>query len=523
MRIFLIILLAFTGCAGTLSKNSAPNQNSVKEKTPVYVLLEYVDGSHTQKLPLAKELDHKDPRRLAVERAFQKPYLRWVLQLGVEAKRRAILRCSNNNECKKRFGHPAYFVFVQGGNRPKQGLAIVDKAGTKQFPLAWYTEIDTREIVRLIPHEYGHVMMFESLPGDLPQHPFTLPHTTGTISDDVTAFTEGWGIHFETLAANCKDHTNLYAQTHRDALAVWEYPIDGDSFLLPRDLLSYSQNYKRYTCVKENCFSYLPRMAERLASGAKPTTRDLVARWTDTTYDPAKLRSLEQMVASEGVIATLFYRLATEPNGSDIPDPRRYAAFFDAFSKLTEKRVKSTPMVLAFFKELLKEADSKERKRIAQIFLDVFHYTPFLRDAQQIYGSLHEAGHQMDMSEFVETIKAASPRMSDAIEKLAANPDILDTIAAPEIWLKNDMVKLAIEIFRIENQPLFFDLNTAPVEFLMTIPGVSLEQAIAIDTHRLKLGGFQTEDDLASIPNISPPIIAAVKSMRQSFLERQNK
>lgn len=49
------------------------------------------------------------------------------------------------------------------------------------------------------------------------------------------------------------------------------------------DLFNYAQTYRRYTCIKENCFAYLPRIPEAYVRDRKPSAEDVLARWTDTT------------------------------------------------------------------------------------------------------------------------------------------------------------------------------------------------------------------------------------------------
>ncbi|MBI4881238.1 MAG: helix-hairpin-helix domain-containing protein [Planctomycetes bacterium] len=490
---------------------------------PAYVLLERVLGEEASGLPLMKEVAAGDPRRAAVDEVFARPFHRFVLGLGREARRLALARFAGPPEDgQKRFGQPAWFVLMDGGNRPQQGLAIQRQGGVEEYPDTCYVELDAEGAVTLIPHEYGHVMMNECLQGDLPFRPFSLPHTTGAISDAVTAFSEGFGIHFETLAGDRPENAAHWREVRRDDFRADAPPERGDSTRPAFDLMTYSQSYRRYTAIKENVFAFLPRVEERYVAGERPSAAELLARWTDTTYDPARLRTLEQMVASEGVIAALFYRLATTPDAGaepadpaapPLPDPRRYAAFFAAFSQLTPERLERAPAVLVFLEELLEAAGEAERRRIARVALEVFHYTLVLPDAAEIYASLHQAGHRLDIAGFRQRLPGLGTRFREALESYVADPTLPLARVAPEIWLRNDEVSFTLPILGSFASPLFLDLNTAPVEFLMSLPGVNYAQARAIAERRSRLGGFASLEDLAELPEITEDTLEELRML----------
>jgi len=504
LRASAALLSAVCAC-GPTAKPEAPAREPAAAPAPV-VLLEYVANEKVGELPLTRELSANDPLRRELEPILARPYIRWVLALGAEAKKVGAIE------------HPTFFVLMKGGNRPKYGLAVAGASGVKRYPKAWYVEIDPKEAGLLIPHEYGHTLMFGLLPDDVPPHPSTLPHTTSAITNDVTAFSEGWGIHFETLAGDRRETGAVYRQRHRD-----EFPLEGkwgDSLLPAKDVITYAQSYRRYNCIKENCFAFLPRVRQRFFEVDTPTSDDLVARWTDATYDPAALRSLPQMVASEGVIASLFYRLATapEPGGAPgvagdppLPDVSRYRAIFAAFATLKEERLVRVPTVLAFLTSLLEAADEPERKRIAKIFLEVFHYTPVFDDAQEFYRRLHAHGHLMNRDAVLAELDERRPRMDGAVKAIAAEPARLVGREVPELWVANRGALVTMSILGIVDRPLVFDINTAPVEFLMSVPGIGLKEAQALVEARDARGGFATIGDLpAEVRSAFEPLLRAL-------------
>jgi hypothetical protein len=496
---------------------------------PTCLLLEPVAGKTVDGLPLVKELSATDPRRREIEQVLKRPFQRWVLDLGVEVRRRALARCTlERAECDRRFRHPAYFVVKKGGNRPMRGLAI-QRGAPEKLPNTWYIEMSHRGVESLVPHEYGHILMYTLLPESLHDHAFghrrTLPHTTGAITNDLTAFTEGWAIHFETLVGDRRENPEHHARLHRDSFGIEGEGLERDSFFATRDLLSYAQSYRRHACIKENCFAYLPRTPEALISSEAPTPTQLRASWSDTTVDPARLRTLEQMVASEGVVAALFYRLGTapdpagprgEPGDPPLPDPRRYGAFFDAFSELTPDRVTRTPFVLAFLERLIAGAGGRERQRIVRIAAEVFHHTLAVRDAPKIHGQIAAAARVLDKKQVQGILSTVAPRIDAGLKEIAARPELLRKAAAPELWLVNDEVKLDVPIFGIKALPVALDVNTATVPFLMTLPGVDYARARRVESSRQERGGYQNLDAFLASVDLPAGTRARIAAMHQA-------
>ncbi len=57
------------------------------------------------------------------------------------------------------------------------------------------------------------------------------------------------------------------------------------------------------------------------------------------------------------------------------------------------------------------------------------------------------------------------------------------------------------------------DLNSAPLDELLTLPGMTKRRAEAITTARAKRGGFERVGDIASVPGISSGYVRRIESM----------
>jgi DNA uptake protein ComE-like DNA-binding protein len=63
----------------------------------------------------------------------------------------------------------------------------------------------------------------------------------------------------------------------------------------------------------------------------------------------------------------------------------------------------------------------------------------------------------------------------------------------------------------IAEHPLVFDLNTAPIEFLLTVPGMDYQQASRIVENRQARGGFRSINDLTALDDLSPEVLAELE------------
>ena len=494
------------GCRGSqptsvpvsVAPADAPRADSEGSEPP-YVLLER-EGETTRPIP------DEDPRTATVAEVFDRPVGAWMLELAARSRAMAVERCGDDEACLAAVDHPPMFVAVPGGNRPKHGLSIASGPYAGGHPDTWYLELDA-EAPDIALHELGHVLMFTHLPGDVPPHPPVLPHTTSAITNDVTAFSEGFGIHFETIAAAHPEEPSYLGRADVQPSSIGT----GPSFVHVRDPLNYAQTHARRDCVPRNCFAYLPRPH---APTGPTTAADVWRRWTDSTIDPTRVRSLPQMVASEGLIATLFYRLgAAAPDA--LPDPDRYAELFAAFGELTEARMQDRPAVLVFVERLMLRADPEERRRIATILLETMHYTPVDPEAPAIYAALHEAAVALDKDAYQEQLEQAARRWQAALDGIVADPTRLTAAPVPEVWIVHPTVSIDAPRLGLNGRPLVLDLNTAPLELLTTLPSVDLERASAIDRARRR-SPLSSPAELANVEELSPETVKTVAGWQWS-------
>jgi hypothetical protein len=116
-----------------------------------------------------------------------------------------------------------YIALVEGGNHAEIGFRIEKAGGGKEdHPNHAYILLspDKQAFETTLLHETGHVAMSMLLGGkQLPRSDVTsIPHSTAALSDRATAFSEGWAIHLETLAAQLGTDAGMRRKYHRGGI-----------------------------------------------------------------------------------------------------------------------------------------------------------------------------------------------------------------------------------------------------------------------------------------------------------------
>ncbi len=171
--------------------------------------------------------------------------------------------------------------------------------------------------------------------------------------------------------------------------------------------------------------------------------------------------------------------------------------------------------VLVFLEALLRKAQPNERRRIAHTLLDVFHYTPIDGGAPAWYAELLHAAQRLDIDAYKARLAEITPRLERGLDEIVDDPSRLTATPIPELWLVVDDVRIDVPRLGINSHPLVIDLNTAPLELLMSLPGVGLDQAQAIDNAR-RAAPFTGVKDLRQVQGLAAATTKAVRRYQWS-------
>ncbi len=339
----------------------------------------------------------------------------------------------------------------------------------------------------IFAHELGHVMLRRLLP-NLPQGHSRTPHHSFSITDQQTAFDEGWATHFQGLARRLTGNERLRAQ---------DYGLEGKPYL-PL-WLSNLDRASRIDGMRQNWFVH--RQVTPDGSGD-----DIERREVSTLFDRASLKNGAQMLASEGAVATFFYRQLVPAPGAEATLMPRYEAMFGAMRALsTAKPDASTPLVPALAQALVRAHPLEGRRFVTNLMETSYGAlaSPALAAAAE---ALAVPGRFGDPDGFVPALQAARKQFAATLAEVQAHPEKLAAQAGKAIWLAHPARK-------IRGEPLLIDLNTAEREHLLALPGMDEAAAARALASRRDTGYFTSTADFARRAGLSAAGAGALEAM----------
>ncbi|MBX9600823.1 MAG: hypothetical protein K2X35_07460 [Bryobacteraceae bacterium] len=366
-----------------------------------------------------------------------------------------------------------YIALVRGGNHAGVGFRIAGDGGTEDLPHQPYLVLGPEEFrfqVTLL-HETMHVVMAmlagnRLLEGD---RLASIPHTTAALTDRTTAFSEGYAIHAEALAAHLGREASLRKRYHREHVVFGGgQPYQADEyFRQASDLPSYSQNLARYLEVRENSYAF-----ESAWQGP-----DYLRVQLEKARDLATLRDANQLLQSEGSYASFFFLWVIR--GSGVPgeeivmdrEVRLLRAMSAMFAKVkAEPGTPWLPHLVQAYTELFPD----ERNAMAEAFADLTRGVFTDGNAAGMWRQHYLAALRLDL-EKLNRGEILGMRKK-WVASILADPSVLFTRLGPQISCTVPARVVQLTAFSKTGEALRFDLNTAPGAILRMIPGITEEE-----------------------------------------------
>jgi hypothetical protein len=343
---------------------------------------------------------------------------------------------------------------------------------------------------QIFPHELLHVIV-QDLAGEMPRSHATQVHAIGVKTDRVTAFNEGFAEHGQLMAIEDADAPTetraLAADTalrdrayHR--MASYRRAVAARWSLAPKARMTFplwfsgAEHVLRYHAVRENLYSREPEVPRHLYSSRRAYDAYLLENVLPGT-PAAGTKSAARMLATEGVVSTLFYRLVNTPA---IRSTNRDEAFYLRFGTTRE------------------EIDELENAYL------------------KIFVAIREGGY--DAVAVVAAYGRLFPDERTAVEAVWRETFLGQPASAREIWLLNRDFRIGTSLFdqfRGSPRAHAFDLNAASMADLMGVPG--LDAAVASEI--VESAPFASLDDLAHVPRFTPALISTFRGMEQAMRE----
>jgi hypothetical protein len=377
---------------------------------------------------------------------------------------------------------PDYYVaLVKGGNHGAVGFRLETADGVKDYPRTAYIllDADPELFETTIFHETGHVVM-DMLAGGRRLDGLevaSIPHSTAALTDRTTAFSEGYAIHLETLAAHLAHGAYLRARYQHYAVGFGDAPYRQNEYYRgASDLTTFSQSLARYYEVRENHFAF-----ESAFRGP-----DYLRAQLEKARDFSTLRDADQLLQSEGFYASFFFLFAMR--GADLPTEetvaereekmlRAMAAMFAAV-----KTDISTPWLLELVTEYMR-LFPEERAEIVDALNDLSHGVFVDPGAGALWREHYLASLRLDLAHLNrDAINGARKRWR---EQVMADPHVLFSRIGPEIVCTVSAVTVRLAAFG-EGAPLRFDLNTVQEGILRLIPGIGEDEIARFAAERAK-------------------------------------
>jgi hypothetical protein len=474
-----------------------------------YLLLETVRGADKQ--PLMKAAP--DGAMLPVLRpAAPRPVVtqaQRVLASGIAARLPALdaaARAAAVRKLRCPALPPSVFVLLsdEDGGFARHRFYVADEDGRTSLCDDFYVDVTadeasiaSGEFEEVLAHEWGHVLLRRML-GQVPPTPSRKFHSVRTVTDPITAFDEGVGIHFQPLAAAVTETSGFRARATGTAA-----PRLADFWF------SRQETWMREALVPAGTL-VLDKQAP--AADADPYKRWL-ADEASAALDPCYLKSGDQMVASEGVVATFLHKLlAADGAGLD----ERYRKLVAVLGRMRDWP-KSEPALIAFVRAW-GEVFPQEREAVTELFLRVTHGATASRDAARLAEQASCAGASGDIEVFLAARKEAQASFDSLLGSVLAGRTALGAALGSELWIANSAQSIAAAPWQGKrDRPTVLNLNTArEPELELAFAGTPLAGHGGAITDARRSGAFASRVDVVQRAKLNTEQQAALGEFEQN-------
>ncbi len=373
---------------------------------------------------------------------------------------------------------PTYLLrSQQEGGFARRGFWL----GDANSNLSWHTDpfvdlvvdkqgIDDGTFEEMFAHELGHVLLRRLIPR-LPNGVSRTAHSSLAITDYPTAFDEGFAIHFQGLARHLTQNTKLKAidkgLDFKPFLPYWQSNVD-------RAL--------RLRGMRDNLFVQRQLPANLLVGDAT------------SLFDLTHFKNGQQMLASEGVIATLFYHLLIQTADTPALLSERYKSLLVSLRVLNgQKLVSSTPLLLNLVQAHIQRAPDSRSQWVSTVLNLTYGATAsdaVIRDMAK----LSALGQEGRAEEFAVALKQSRTALAALTTQVMRNPQRLGAAVGPELWLA---------FKQKEGEAITINLNTAEKTSLTNVLGLESGDADLLLASRTARGAFVDVADFVARRNAS--------------------
>jgi hypothetical protein len=413
------------------------------------------------------------------------------------------------------------FLSKNEGGFPRKGIWLTEADGHEvHYPDLQFVDLvlDKERIRRgdlsIYTHELGHVMMGlildETLDG-LKLRRSHKQHVSMGVTDYMTAFSEGWGVHFQRLAY---DHTEKYRKVFDDKLTpsrsmsmVWHSGMD---------------EYLRLNFVKDNGYIYEKFIQLGVDQDTLNQEQKILLEHTSPAFDHTRIKNAQEMLSCEGILATLFYQINSDKTlAENYMSSEFYAPFllkpmpsgvkpeavftplenmmlknFWVWKKMTGSGFSGNPF-MAWLDEWCRQFPS-DREVILKLFVQITKGVTITPDLARLSEKINYVGQIGDYQAFMKLIPPYQELLAKLIQQVVADPSYLTANIGPELWVTTRKVKIRRGLWVPEpKMPLSVNLNSAGLSEIEVFAGK--DQAPAFLMKRKELGYFASLEQIRQL------------------------
>lgn len=438
--------------------------------------------------------------------------LRAALSVGFGAE---VLRLQQNINERYQLDNPVWLMLsLEDGGYARHGFYLKER-GELILHDVWYVDmlvdrdsLASGQFEEIWSHETAHVLLAMVMP-HLPRIANTM-HQSMALTDDVVAFDEGLAIAMQPLARQ---------RTANDSLRETDLGVRSNGYT--EYWLSRQDQQLRHYGVKQNLFVH-PVLEP-------PGGVTLFERYRRTQSSTAinryQLRSATQLLASEGYVATVFYRLLQQTEialsvRQEMPQHDDYSDWQLVFMRLLS--VLKNSELQAGNGDLTAQVFESWRNLYPQdwpVIVDAVLNTSFGvtadNDAHLHFASVADSGLQGDMQTLVSQLPAARAWLAQLRTEILSGEKTLFGAAGAPLWVENPAFAVGRALWATQrDQPLRINLNTATDVELETLPSIDAATAAKITTLRRRDGDYQSIDDLCRRADISAVVCEELSEMQ---------
>ncbi len=459
-----IFLLIFALCIMSFAIEEDVSAKEIITETPNVLVLKGTDETKDG-FPVYELMDD--------DKLFMDIYNKSFIKKSVELYRQALqysdlesndiyFAFRENSGCYGRIG----FYLKKDGQLYDKTKSPYIELSTEQ--LERYNALES--ITQILPHEMGHVMQQITTSNNNMNQNVVDMHYSNIQTEYSTAFSEGFGEHFEVISRMYEKNNDIkngiYEDIERTKNSTKSIVESGSrDFTLPLRLDYYREVSRFWQQKYENLKRHELGLSgdgkyKNLSCDFMDPEKSILYRNMGLYQDKTRMKSLEQSLSTEIVVSNFFIKLITTDTGEL---NERYSKVFNVFNKYLNKD--SKPQLIEFVSGYIKEYP-KEKERLLQTFKD-------------------STGH-----DFTEE-------------------------CVPEIWCisEGEHSNIIFDQFRGLKFPYYiFNINACEKEDLLRLKGISKSDAEGIIAYRDKNNGFKNADEISHIEGVSYKAIEILKN-----------